>query len=408
VKIVRREGQEVVVDNNGEATKFKLSEISMITEEELEQLDSSPPKIADLIHLTTVSQETILYTLRRRYDHDLIYTSIGSILIALNPFKNMGSDLYSERMINNYHHNESNPHKNEDGSMSEGLYSLEETPHVYAVSQLALQGISSPSGEDQSLIISGESGAGKTEATKHCLHYLASTSGSTGGSDAHIRLQTASPVLEAWGNAKTLRNNNSSRFCKFTEIWFKNSGELQANLTPKYSIDGASITTYLLEKTRVVSQMKNERNYHIFYQLLAGAKSGVATAGAAGAPGGGSSSTGIEETNKRRTSISSGKRRGSAISMITPSADKSVETNTTAGINTGSEVEVKWHKKIDRWGLREFVEDPNSCMYLNQSGCFSVDGIEDNSDYEEMSQAMNVLGFSEEHSMMLGQVGRRS
>jgi myosin heavy subunit len=261
VKIVRREGQEVVVDNNGEATKFKLSEISMITEEELEQLDSSPPKIADLIHLTTVSQETILYTLRRRYDHDLIYTSIGSILIALNPFKNMGSDLYSERMINNYHHNESNPHKNEDGSMSEGLYSLEETPHVYAVSQLALQGISSPSGEDQSLIISGESGAGKTEATKHCLHYLASTSGSTGGSDAHIRLQTASPVLEAWGNAKTLRNNNSSRFGKFIEIWF---GEGQKAITKSVN------TTYLLEKTRVISQEHNERNYHVFYQLLKG------------------------------------------------------------------------------------------------------------------------------------------
>ena len=103
----------------------------------------------------------------------------------------MGSDLYSERMIGNYHNNESNPEKNIDGSMSAGRFSLEDSPHVYAVSQLALQGISSPSGGDQSLIISGESGAGKTEATKHCLHYLASTSGSSGGSDAHIRLQVS-------------------------------------------------------------------------------------------------------------------------------------------------------------------------------------------------------------------------
>lgn len=111
------------------------------------------------------------------------------------------------------------------------------------------------------LNLSGESGAGKTEATKQCLNYLAYSAGSSSGIQAKIL--KASPVLEGWGNAKTLRNNNSSRFGKFIEIWFDN----------EHMITGASNTTYILEKSRVVYQEKDERNYHIFYQLLKGADS---------------------------------------------------------------------------------------------------------------------------------------
>lgn len=106
---------------------------------------------------------------------------------------------------------------------------------------------------------SGESGAGKTEATKQCLNYFAFIAGSSSGIQSKI-LQ-ASPILEAWGNSKTLRNNNSSRFGKYIEIWFDKHK----------SIIGASNTTYILEKSRVVRQDKNERNYHVFYQLLQGA-----------------------------------------------------------------------------------------------------------------------------------------
>ena len=106
---------------------------------------------------------------------------------------------------------------------------------------------------------SGESGAGKTEATKQCLNYLAFLAGSANGIQSKIL--KASPILEAWGNAKTLRNNNSSRFGKFIEIWFDSN----------YTITGSSNTTYILEKSRVVFQEKDERNYHVFYQLLRGA-----------------------------------------------------------------------------------------------------------------------------------------
>ena len=110
---------------------------------------------------------------------------------------------------------------------------------------------------------SGESGAGKTEATKQCLNYFAFIAGSSSGVQGKIL--KASPILEAWGNSKTLRNNNSSRFGKYIEIWFDKHK----------SIIGASNTTYILEKSRVVRQDKNERNYHVFYQLLQGSSTKV-------------------------------------------------------------------------------------------------------------------------------------
>lgn len=106
---------------------------------------------------------------------------------------------------------------------------------------------------------SGESGSGKTEATKQALNQLVFIAGSSSG--IQEKILRASPILEAWGNAKTLRNNNSSRFGKYIEIWFDNHG----------MIIGSSSTTYLLEKSRVVTQLEQERNYHVFYQLLAGA-----------------------------------------------------------------------------------------------------------------------------------------
>lgn len=167
--------------------------------------------------------------------------SVGPILVALNPFKWIAG-IYDEGIKQRY---------------AEGVLNLSENPHVFAMAHDAHMGLQM--GKNQSLIISGESGAGKTEATKQCLSYLASVAGSSTG--LQNKILQASPILEAWGNAKTLRNNNSSRFGKFIEIWFGDS----------YEIVGSSNTTYLLEKSRVVFQEEGERNYHIFYQLLFGA-----------------------------------------------------------------------------------------------------------------------------------------
>ena len=204
----------------------------------MEELDNPP---SDLIKLIYVHRPGILHTLRSRFMQDQIYTSIGPILVALNPFKWI-TGVYGEDVMMKYRMQEAN---------------LSDQPHVFAVSQDAYWDLYT--GSNQSLIISGESGAGKTEATKQCLNYLAFLAGSATGIQSKIL--KASPILEAWGNAKTLRNNNSSRFGKFIEIWFDSS----------YTITGSSNTTYILEKSRVVFQEKDERNYHVFYQLLRGA-----------------------------------------------------------------------------------------------------------------------------------------
>ena len=207
---------------------------------------SNPP--CDLIQLETVNNVNILNALKSRFQRNMFYTSIGPILVAVNPFKWI-KEVYSDELKQQY---------------ANGNKSLSDDPHVFAKALDAHFGLQF--GKNQSLIISGESGAGKTESTKQCLSYLAfaGAQGKSANADSDLPVQTrilqASPILEAWGNAKTLRNDNSSRFGKFIEIWFNTS----------FQIIGATNTTYLLEKSRVIFQAKGERNYHAFYQLLLG------------------------------------------------------------------------------------------------------------------------------------------
>jgi myosin heavy subunit len=224
----------------------KANEVTSISE--INELLNPP---ADLVRLSDVHRPGILFTLRQRYAEDQIYSSIGPILIALNPFKWI-KGIYEEGVIRAYERGELN---------------LSEQPHVFAVAHDALFGLFGLEGrtsQNQSLIVSGESGSGKTEATKQCLNYLAATCGTskTSGTSIQTKILQASPVLEAWGNAKTLRNNNSSRFGKFIQVFLDKKSR---------KISGATNTTYLLEKSRVVFQEKGERNYHIFYQILRGA-----------------------------------------------------------------------------------------------------------------------------------------
>ncbi|KAL4147379.1 hypothetical protein PRNP1_011135 [Phytophthora ramorum] len=234
--------------------------------------DKSPSSGAnsfeDILQMSDLSELSLLENLRKRYEHALIYTYVGSILIAINPYKQL--DAYSERQMTAYY-----------GKAMGAL-----PPHVFALAdhaytQLIQGGALDPA--NQSIIISGESGSGKTETTKIIMQYLARATSYRKGPDGEAgaplveptansgmsgalgkleeKVLESNPLLESFGNAKTLRNDNSSRFGKFIEIQFNHHGK----------IVGAQILNFLLEKTRIVSQSLGERNYHIFYQLLAGA-----------------------------------------------------------------------------------------------------------------------------------------
>eukprot|EP00761_Pharyngomonas_kirbyi_P012356 gb/GECH01012383.1/.p1 GENE.gb/GECH01012383.1/~~gb/GECH01012383.1/.p1 ORF type:complete len:1469 (+),score=336.96 gb/GECH01012383.1/:1-4407(+) len=255
--------------------------------------------VDDLVLLPKIEEGQIVDNLKKRYATDLIYTYIGPVLIAVNPYRDVGvSGLdYVKRYKNKFRY--------------------ENPPHIFALAESAYRSMINDQ-ESQCVIISGESGAGKTESAKLIMKYIAAVSGKTGEVERvkNIILET-NPLLEAFGNAKTLRNNNSSRFGKYFEIQFSTSGDPQ----------GGKITNYLLEKSRVVYQTKGERNFHIFYLLCKGS---------------------------------------------TPEERKEFQIN-----------------------------NPQDFHYLNQSGCYDVDGIDDVEWMGEVRNAMDVIGINktEQHSI---------
>ncbi|EEP77864.1 myosin-5 [Uncinocarpus reesii 1704] len=196
--------------------------------------------VSDLTLLSKVSNEAINENLKKRFEHGEIYTYIGHVLVSVNPFRDLG--IYTDQVLESYR----------------GKNRLEVPPHVFAVAEAGYYNMKAYK-ENQCVIISGESGAGKTEAAKRLMQYIANVSGGTDSSIQHTKqmVLATNPLLESFGNAKTLRNNNSSRFGKYLELQFNSVGEPV----------GATITNYLLEKSRVVGQIKNERNFHIFYQF---------------------------------------------------------------------------------------------------------------------------------------------
>lgn len=198
----------------------------------------------DLILLRNPNEESITTVLENRYKEDLIHTYIGPVCVSLNPYKKI-KDLYSNETKHAYHSH----------------YPYELAPHLYSLAEDAYRTMKD-SGRPQTVIISGESGAGKTEASKIMMEFIAavSVSGLVTESIKKAILE-CNPVLEAFGNAKTLRNDNSSRFGKYMDLFFNFKGQLE----------GGHITTSLLEKSRVVVHRPGERNFHIFYQICTGA-----------------------------------------------------------------------------------------------------------------------------------------
>lgn len=199
--------------------------------------------VDDLTDLSYLHEPAVLYNLQVRFEEQhAIYTYCGIVLVAINPYDRL--PLYTPDVMTAYN----------------GKVLGELDPHIFAVAEDAMRCLLQH-GRNQSIIVSGESGAGKTVSAKYAMRYFASAGGATGETSIERKILASNPIMEALGNAKTTRNDNSSRFGKYLQIAFGDHG----------GIVGASMRTYLLEKSRVVFQAPTERNYHIFYQLCSAA-----------------------------------------------------------------------------------------------------------------------------------------
>ncbi|XP_008115390.2 myosin-10 isoform X5 [Anolis carolinensis] len=240
-------------EERGDEVMVELAENGrqvLVAKDDIQKMN--PPKftkVEDMAELTCLNEASVLHNLKDRYYSGLIYTYSGLFCVVINPYKNL--PIYTEQIVEMYR----------------GKKRHEMPPHIYAISEAAYRSMLQDR-EDQSILCTGESGAGKTENTKKVIQYLAHVASSHKARKDHNipgelerQLLQANPILEAFGNAKTVKNDNSSRFGKFIRINFDVAGY----------IVGANIETYLLEKSRAIRQAKDERTFHIFYQLLVGA-----------------------------------------------------------------------------------------------------------------------------------------
>ncbi|XP_041736351.1 myosin-9-like isoform X2 [Coregonus clupeaformis] len=234
-------GEECLVELADSGKKVKINK------DDIQKMN--PPKfnkVEDMAELTCLNEASVLHNLKERYYSGLIYTYSGLFCVVINPYKNL--PIYSEEIVDMY----------------KGKKRHEMPPHIYAITDTAYRSMMQDR-EDQSILCTGESGAGKTENTKKVIQYLAHVASShktkKDQGELEKQLLQANPILEAFGNGKTVKNDNSSRFGKFIRINFDVNGY----------IVGANIETYLLEKSRAIRQAKDERTFHVFYYMLTGA-----------------------------------------------------------------------------------------------------------------------------------------
>ncbi|KAH0549561.1 unconventional myosin-Va isoform X1 [Cotesia glomerata] len=276
--------------------------VEVKTDKELPPLRNPDILIGEnnLTSLSFLHEPAVLYNLQVRFQRRCIYTYCGIVLVAFNPYDEL--PIYGNDTIWAYR--------------GQAMGDLE--PHIFAVAEEAYTKLEREL-HDQSIIVSGESGAGKTVSAKYAMRYFATVGGSSTETQIEKKVLASSPLMEAFGNAKTTRNDNSSRFGKFIEIQFNKN----------YHITGASIRTYLLEKSRVVFQAHQERNYHIFYQLCAAATS-------------------------------------------PPQASPSDVSARLKNLQ---------------------LDKGSSFHYLNQGNCFTIDNLDDSRTFQDTLSAMTRLGF---------------
>merc|ERR1712109_450410 len=235
-----------LLDNDGtKATVMCGHEKKVFKSDQVGQVN--PPKFEkceDMANLTFLNDASVFWNLKTRYQAKLIYTYSGLFCVVVNPYKRY--PIYTETVVKIYL----------------GKRRNEVPPHLWAITETAYRNMLT-NGKNQSMLITGESGAGKTENTKKVIAYLAQVAASGKKSAAkkvslEDQIVATNPILESYGNAKTSRNDNSSRFGKFIRIHFNAAGKLA----------GCDIESYLLEKSRITQQQEVERSYHIFYQLL--------------------------------------------------------------------------------------------------------------------------------------------
>merc|ERR1719189_213649 len=238
--LVDNDGTKAVVMCGHEKKTFKSAEVGQVNPPKFEQCE-------DMANLTFLNDASVFWNLKVRFVAKLIYTYSGLFCIVVNPYKRY--PIYTGTVVKMYL----------------GKRKNEVPPHLWAITETAYRNMLTNT-KDQSMLITGESGAGKTENTKKVISYLAAVAApkkkATGDGDKKASLEdrivATNPILESYGNAKTSRNDNSSRFGKFIRIHFTSSGKLC----------GCDIESYLLEKSRITQQQEVERSYHIFYQLL--------------------------------------------------------------------------------------------------------------------------------------------
>merc|ERR550539_2113551 len=234
--LVEDDGNKATVMCGHEKKVFKSAEIGQVNPPKFE-------KVEDMANLTFLNDASVFWNLKVRFQAKMIYTYSGLFCIVVNPYKRY--PIYTPTVVKMYL----------------GKRRNEVPPHLWAITETAYSNMKT-NGKNQSMLITGESGAGKTENTKKVISYLAQVAASGKKTTKKVSLEdqivATNPILESYGNAKTSRNDNSSRFGKFIRIHFNGAGKLC----------GCDIESYLLEKSRITQQQEVERSYHIFYQLL--------------------------------------------------------------------------------------------------------------------------------------------